>query len=72
MGGGRHSIADSILASGPSCYRFKSRLQIFFRKKILDAAKLTDRRAQWMVQKSLTVDQTHIVLASGKLELQTV
>ena len=62
----------SILASRPSCPRFDSqRSQKNFRGKIVNVAEVNQLRClekseQWLEN----VDQIHLVLASGKLELQ--
>ena len=70
--GRHHRTVDSILASGPPP-GFEYLLRSFFRK-IADVAELFDSSAVLTMRvasvKSLIVDPTHLVLASGKLVLQ--
>ena len=61
----------SVLASKPSCPGFNS--QIFSRGKIVDVAEVNkwpclEKSRQWVEN----VDQTLLVLASGKLVLQKI
>ena len=63
-----------ILASGPSCHRLDSQhSQIFLEIKFVHLAEINQWRCleesgQWLEN----VDGTHLVLASGKLELQKI
>ena len=62
----------SILASGPSCLEFDTQSSQFFSEEnIINGAEVNQWRClkksgQWFEN----VDQTHLVLASGKPELQ--
>ena len=62
-----------ILASGPSCHRFDSQRSqnLFFHGKKVDVAEVNQRRCQEESgQWPENVDQTHLVLAIGRLVLQ--
>ena len=70
--GGPHSTVDITLASCPAAMGLiLSVLKIFFQNflmllRFIDSSLLL---RVWIVQKSMIVDQTHLVLASGKLVL---